>query len=240
MRSGTGLSYPPGGDGTGRFGAEDDAGSHRLSKNSLFCADCVSVVFLLLTDVSPLRAKIHRFLAGIKKILFLATLATPAPASQTRRSKVASPHDSRSVDFWKREAQKDRGRGCGAGVCVRDAQRHRSVVSAGRGWHGAVRGRGRRMIAPLEQKQPFLRRRRQRQRLPLRTSCFSPSVRTGVYCSLVRTVGVRPSPAPGPRSRSRLRMSSVMGTVAVPMASTSPLVVWIRRRLKRTCSRLTT
>jgi len=84
-----------------------------LSKNSLFCADGVSGVFLLLTDVSPLRAKIHRFLAGIKKILFLATLATPAPASQTRRSKVASPHDSRSVDFWKREAQKDRGRGCG-------------------------------------------------------------------------------------------------------------------------------
>ena len=64
--------------------------SYRLSKNSLFCADGVSGGFLLLTDLSPLRAKIHRFLAGIKKILFLATLATPAPASQTRRSKVAS------------------------------------------------------------------------------------------------------------------------------------------------------
>ena len=44
--------------------------SYRLSKNSLFCADGVSGGFLLLTDLSPLRAKIRRFLVGIKKILF--------------------------------------------------------------------------------------------------------------------------------------------------------------------------
>ena len=53
--------------------------SYRLSKNSLFCADGVSGGFLLLTDLSPLRAKILRFLVGIKKILFFPTITTSAP-----------------------------------------------------------------------------------------------------------------------------------------------------------------
>jgi len=62
---------------------------YRLGKNSLFCADGVNGDFLLLTDLSPLRAKKRRFLVGIKKLLFFSSLTTPAPASQARRSKGA-------------------------------------------------------------------------------------------------------------------------------------------------------
>ena len=58
------------------------------------------------------------------------------------------------------------------------------------------------------------------------------------YCKRVLTEGARPSPARG--SRTSGRRSSVMGTVAVPMASTSLLDVWISRMLKRTCSPVAT
>ena len=58
------------GSGVEAAAGRDRGLSYRLDKNSLFCADGVNGGFLLLTDLSPLRAKIRRFLVGIKKILF--------------------------------------------------------------------------------------------------------------------------------------------------------------------------
>ena len=97
------------GSGVEAAAGRDRGLSYRLDKNSLFCADGVNGGFLLLTDLSPLRAKIRRFLVGIKKILF-----SPNPYDTSPRLASSAVQGGFAQQLGARRfIAKARQRGCG-------------------------------------------------------------------------------------------------------------------------------